>query len=151
LRQQDVAVDASTGSGKTLAFLVPVVERLRRLEEPLRRHQARTSDHKINRSLCKKCSDEAYFVDVVKRFMSRIVRPRGSHEELWLYTLLMRCFHIIYGMSLIESVLSPSPGLYECMFRVPHGFAFNSPSHKNLISHNRDFIAKDHFDIPSWT
>ncbi|GAX83788.1 hypothetical protein CEUSTIGMA_g11213.t1 [Chlamydomonas eustigma] len=36
---KDVAVDASTGSGKTLAFLVPVVEKLRRLEEPLTKHQ----------------------------------------------------------------------------------------------------------------
>lgn len=36
---QDVAVDACTGSGKTLAFVIPVVEKLRRLEEKLRKHQ----------------------------------------------------------------------------------------------------------------
>lgn len=36
---KDVAVDAQTGSGKTLAFVLPVVERLRRLEEPLKKHQ----------------------------------------------------------------------------------------------------------------
>lgn len=36
---QDVAVDAATGSGKTLAFLLPVIERLRRLDDPLRKHQ----------------------------------------------------------------------------------------------------------------
>ncbi|GFR50915.1 hypothetical protein Agub_g13233, partial [Astrephomene gubernaculifera] len=36
---KDVAVDACTGSGKTLAFVLPVVERLRRLEEPLKPHQ----------------------------------------------------------------------------------------------------------------
>lgn len=36
---KDVAVDACTGSGKTLAFAVPVVERLRKLEEPLKTHQ----------------------------------------------------------------------------------------------------------------
>ena len=36
---KDVAVDACTGSGKTLAFVVPVVEKLRRLEEPLKKHQ----------------------------------------------------------------------------------------------------------------
>eukprot|EP00798_Chlamydomonas_sp_ICE-L_P018836 gene18836-25384_t len=36
---KDVAVDACTGSGKTLAFLVPVVEKLRRLEEKLKLHQ----------------------------------------------------------------------------------------------------------------
>lgn len=27
-----------TGSGKTLAFLIPVVERLLRLEEPIKKH-----------------------------------------------------------------------------------------------------------------
>jgi len=36
---KDVAVDAQTGSGKTLAFVVPVVEKLRRLDEPLKKHQ----------------------------------------------------------------------------------------------------------------
>jgi ATP-dependent helicase YprA (DUF1998 family) len=38
---KDVAVDAATGSGKTLAFVIPVVEKLRRMEEPLKRHQVR--------------------------------------------------------------------------------------------------------------
>ena len=37
---QDVAVEAVTGSGKTLAFVIPAAEILRRMEEPLRRHQA---------------------------------------------------------------------------------------------------------------
>ena len=36
---KDVAVDACTGSGKTLAFVIPLTEKLRRLEDPLRRHQ----------------------------------------------------------------------------------------------------------------
>lgn len=36
---KDVAVDACTGSGKTLAFVIPLVEKLRRLEEPLKPHQ----------------------------------------------------------------------------------------------------------------
>jgi len=36
---KDVAVDACTGSGKTLAFIVPVVEKLKKLEHPLKRHQ----------------------------------------------------------------------------------------------------------------
>ncbi|KAL1623367.1 ATP-dependent rRNA helicase spb4 [Neofusicoccum ribis] len=35
---KDVVVEAVTGSGKTLSFLIPVVERLLRLEEPLRKH-----------------------------------------------------------------------------------------------------------------
>jgi DEAD/DEAH box helicase len=32
---KDVAVDACTGSGKTLAFVIPLIEKLRRLDEPL--------------------------------------------------------------------------------------------------------------------
>ena len=40
LRHQDVVVQAATGSGKTLAFLVPIIEVIRRREDPLRRHQA---------------------------------------------------------------------------------------------------------------
>ncbi|EKG16791.1 RNA helicase ATP-dependent DEAD-box conserved site [Macrophomina phaseolina MS6] len=35
---KDVVVEAVTGSGKTLSFLIPVVERLLRLEEPLKKH-----------------------------------------------------------------------------------------------------------------
>ncbi|KAI9816071.1 MAG: ATP-dependent rRNA helicase spb4 [Thelocarpon impressellum] len=35
---KDVVVEAVTGSGKTLAFLIPVVQRLLRLEEPIKRH-----------------------------------------------------------------------------------------------------------------
>lgn len=38
---KDVAVDACTGSGKTLAFVVPIIEKLRKLEHPLKRHQVR--------------------------------------------------------------------------------------------------------------
>lgn len=38
---KDVAVDAATGSGKTLAFLVPMVEILRRLTDPLKAFQVR--------------------------------------------------------------------------------------------------------------
>ena len=36
---KDVAVDACTGSGKTLAFVVPVIEKLRRLQQHLKPHQ----------------------------------------------------------------------------------------------------------------
>jgi ATP-dependent RNA helicase DDX55/SPB4 len=36
---KDVAVDACTGSGKTLAFIIPVIEKLRRLETKLKQHQ----------------------------------------------------------------------------------------------------------------
>lgn len=36
---KDVAVDACTGSGKTIAFVVPMIEKLRKLEDPLRKTQ----------------------------------------------------------------------------------------------------------------
>ncbi|KAF7505896.1 ATP-dependent rRNA helicase spb4 [Endocarpon pusillum] len=38
MTHKDVVVEAVTGSGKTLAFLIPVVEKLVRLEEPIKRH-----------------------------------------------------------------------------------------------------------------
>ncbi len=39
LGHKDVAVDACTGSGKTLAFIIPIIEKLRRLGEKLKAHQ----------------------------------------------------------------------------------------------------------------
>lgn len=38
MTHKDVVVEAVTGSGKTLAFLIPLVEQLLRLEEPIKRH-----------------------------------------------------------------------------------------------------------------
>ncbi|KAA6414541.1 MAG: ATP-dependent rRNA helicase spb4 [Lasallia pustulata] len=38
MAHKDVVVEAVTGSGKTLAFLIPVVERLLRLEDPIKKH-----------------------------------------------------------------------------------------------------------------
>lgn len=35
---KDVVVEAVTGSGKTLAYLIPMVEKLLRLEEPIKKH-----------------------------------------------------------------------------------------------------------------
>jgi ATP-dependent RNA helicase DDX55/SPB4 len=38
MAHKDVVVEAVTGSGKTLSFLIPIVERLLRLEEPIKKH-----------------------------------------------------------------------------------------------------------------
>ncbi|KAL4809986.1 P-loop containing nucleoside triphosphate hydrolase protein [Aspergillus unguis] len=38
MAHKDVVVEAVTGSGKTLSFCIPVVEKLLRLEEPLKKH-----------------------------------------------------------------------------------------------------------------
>lgn len=35
---KDVVVEAVTGSGKTLSYLIPVIERLMRLDEPIKKH-----------------------------------------------------------------------------------------------------------------
>ncbi|KAF1845483.1 ATP-dependent rRNA helicase spb4 [Cucurbitaria berberidis CBS 394.84] len=38
MKNSDVVVEAVTGSGKTLAFLIPIVERLLRLDAPMKKH-----------------------------------------------------------------------------------------------------------------
>ncbi|KAJ5354725.1 DEAD/DEAH box helicase (Sbp4) [Penicillium brevicompactum] len=38
MQHKDVVVEAVTGSGKTLSFLIPIVEKLLRLDEPLKKH-----------------------------------------------------------------------------------------------------------------
>ncbi|KAK8039342.1 ATP-dependent rRNA helicase SPB4 [Apiospora rasikravindrae] len=38
LTNKDVVVEAVTGSGKTLAFLIPLIQRLLRIEDPTKRH-----------------------------------------------------------------------------------------------------------------
>ncbi|KAL8748549.1 MAG: hypothetical protein Q9199_008165 [Rusavskia elegans] len=38
MTHKDVVVEAVTGSGKTLAFLIPIVEKLLRLDDPIKKH-----------------------------------------------------------------------------------------------------------------
>jgi ATP-dependent RNA helicase DDX55/SPB4 len=40
---KDVAVDAATGSGKTLSFIIPIAERLRKLDGPPKPHEVHTA------------------------------------------------------------------------------------------------------------
>ncbi|KAL4439662.1 hypothetical protein ABPG75_002663 [Micractinium tetrahymenae] len=56
---KDVAVDACTGSGKTLAFVLPVVERPRRLEPPLKRNQVGAVIVSPTRELARQISEVA--------------------------------------------------------------------------------------------
>ncbi|KAL0091350.1 P-loop containing nucleoside triphosphate hydrolase protein [Phycomyces blakesleeanus] len=39
MKNKDVVVEAVTGSGKTLAFVIPIIEKLLRREEPLKNHE----------------------------------------------------------------------------------------------------------------
>ncbi len=70
---KDVAVDACTGSGKTLAFIIPVVERLRKLEEKLKHHQVcgsmpacPPSGRVARRALCAKA--RTHLIQLLNRF-----------------------------------------------------------------------------------
>lgn len=38
MQHKDVVVEAVTGSGKTLSFLIPILEKLLRLDQPLKKH-----------------------------------------------------------------------------------------------------------------
>lgn len=38
MSHKDVVVEAVTGSGKTLSFLIPIVEKLLRLDDPIKKH-----------------------------------------------------------------------------------------------------------------
>jgi hypothetical protein len=48
---KDVAVEACTGSGKTLAFILPLVEILARLEDPLTKYKVRRDGMRGERRL----------------------------------------------------------------------------------------------------
>ncbi|KAI8393272.1 P-loop containing nucleoside triphosphate hydrolase protein [Radiomyces spectabilis] len=39
MKNKDVVVEAVTGSGKTLAFVIPIIEKLTRREDPLKKHE----------------------------------------------------------------------------------------------------------------
>jgi ATP-dependent RNA helicase DDX55/SPB4 len=74
MTHKDVVVEAVTGSGKTLAFLIPLVEKLLRLEEPIKKHhvgaiivsptrELATQIYNVLLSLLKFHSPSAGFVD----------------------------------------------------------------------------------------
>ena len=48
---KDVAVDAATGSGKTLAFVIPIAEKLRKLDAPPKPHEVRCQLCKVSSCL----------------------------------------------------------------------------------------------------
>lgn len=67
LSNKDVAVEAVTGSGKTLAFVLPIVEMLRKLEGPLKRHQVGAVIISPTRELAQQIYSVALpFVETVK-------------------------------------------------------------------------------------
>ena len=62
---KDVAVDACTGSGKTLAFVVPIVEKLRRLEEKLRRNEVNCSPSLASARNVREAGAKVYTVNCI--------------------------------------------------------------------------------------
>lgn len=64
---KDVSVDACTGSGKTLAFVVPIIEKLRRISKPLKRHQVGAIVISPTRELSQQIFDVAeYFIGTLE-------------------------------------------------------------------------------------
>lgn len=64
---KDVSVDACTGSGKTLAFVVPIIEKLRRISKPLKRHQVGAIVISPTRELSQQIFDVAeYFIGTIE-------------------------------------------------------------------------------------
>ena len=79
LNNKDVAVDASTGSGKTLAFVVPMVEMLRRLGEPLKRAQAGALILSPTRELARQICDVATpFVATLAKYNCALLGECGA-------------------------------------------------------------------------
>ncbi|KAK9831778.1 hypothetical protein WJX74_008946 [Apatococcus lobatus] len=68
---KDVAVDACTGSGKTLAFVIPVVEKLKKLEQRLKAHQVGAIIVSPTRELAKQ------IYGVAEPFLKRVANATG--------------------------------------------------------------------------
>lgn len=55
MQHKDVVVEAVTGSGKTLSFLIPIVEKLLRLDQPLKKHHVGAIIISPTRWVMRKC------------------------------------------------------------------------------------------------
>ncbi|GIL48809.1 hypothetical protein Vafri_5230, partial [Volvox africanus] len=103
---KDVAVDACTGSGKTLAFVLPVIEHLRRLDEPLRAHQVGAIIISPTRELAKQIYGVAEpFIASVPQLTS-ILLVGGTDPAQDVAALKARGAHVLVGTpGRIEDIL----------------------------------------------
>ncbi|GLI62786.1 hypothetical protein VaNZ11_005533 [Volvox africanus] len=103
---KDVAVDACTGSGKTLAFVLPVIEHLRRLDEPLRLHQVGAIIISPTRELAKQIYGvaEPFIASVPQLTSMLLVGGRDPAQDV--AALKARGAHVLVGTpGRIEDIL----------------------------------------------
>lgn len=81
---KDVSVDACTGSGKTLSFVLPIVEKLRNLEKPLKKHQVAAIVISPTRELSKQILEVALpFMDTIEwASLALLVGGRDPQEDI---------------------------------------------------------------------
>ncbi|KAG9719348.1 ATP-dependent rRNA helicase SPB4, partial [Aureobasidium melanogenum] len=77
---KDVVVEAVTGSGKTLSFLIPAVERLLRVDEPIKKHHVGAIIISPTRELATQI--HSVLVSLLQFHPpSAAVRPKGIDDE----------------------------------------------------------------------
>lgn len=92
MAHKDVVVEAVTGSGKTLAFLIPLVERILRQEEAIKKHhvgaivisptrELATQIHNVLLSLLAFHSPSASALRALKRSLADAEDEEGADEE----------------------------------------------------------------------
>lgn len=81
---KDVSVDACTGSGKTLSFVLPIIEKLRKLPKPLKRHQVAAVVISPTRELSRQILEVAQpFMNTIKwASLSLLVGGRDPQEDI---------------------------------------------------------------------
>lgn len=109
---KDVVVEAVTGSGKTLAFLIPVIERILKIEEPLKPGQT----HSVIISPTRELAQQIYQVlTSVLKFCSDEKLPNGKKRRLVRAQLVIggeKTSHsdVQVFMSRIPNILIGTPG-----------------------------------------
>lgn len=81
---KDVSVDACTGSGKTLSFVLPIIEKLRKLVKPLKRHQVAAVVISPTRELSRQILEVAqpFMATIEWASLSLLVGGRDPQEDI---------------------------------------------------------------------
>ncbi|KAL2008139.1 hypothetical protein VTN00DRAFT_8121 [Thermoascus crustaceus] len=78
---KDVVVEAVTGSGKTMAFLIPVVEKLLRLEEPIKKHHVGAIIISPTRELASQIYSVLCSLLAFHPPSASVINPPGDNDE----------------------------------------------------------------------